>query len=232
MRSGCISSSSRRMPAGLELEDAGGVAAAEQLEHLLIVEVDAVEVERMRLAAPCHRSGGSCRPRARSPRRAGSRTSRFASSIVESVRSPRKSILSRPIFSHVGPSHCVTTSSVAARLVQRHDVVQRLRRDRPRPRRGSRVPGLALERLRRVDQLRRTPVLRVVQPLAARAPSRSAFSSVISSSSGTSFAMPSAVGQRRRPCTRADVPDRRPRLERSERDDLRDVPVLLRARSR
>ncbi len=32
--------------------------------------------------------------------------------MVESVRRPRKSILSRPTRSHVGPSHCVTMSSL------------------------------------------------------------------------------------------------------------------------
>ena len=34
----------------------------------------------------------------------------MARSITLSVRRPRKSILSRPTFSHVGPSHCVTIS--------------------------------------------------------------------------------------------------------------------------
>ncbi len=40
----------------------------------------------------------------------------LARSITLSVRRPRKSILSSPTFSHVGPSHCVTTSFSPAPL--------------------------------------------------------------------------------------------------------------------
>ena len=59
------------------------------------------------------RLASASRPTARKISSAGSvsRISFFANSIVESVRSPRKSILRRPTFSQVGPSHCVTASS-------------------------------------------------------------------------------------------------------------------------
>ena len=152
-----------------------------------------------------------------------SRISPLARSMTLSVRSPRKSIFSSPIRSHVGPSHCVTTSS-NRRLVQRHDLVQRTRRhDHPR-RVHRRVPRLALQHTRRVDQPRHHRVL-VVPLLQIRLLLQRLIERDVQLL-GHKLRELVDIGQWHVQHT-PHVPDRRPRLQRPERDDLRHVPVLL-----
>ena len=86
------------MPRRLELEDALGLAALEDLEGLGIVEREAFEVDRR-------------------PRDAAALMSRTAAARVVRLRRPRKSIFRSPAFSMSPISHWVVTTSLALSLL-------------------------------------------------------------------------------------------------------------------
>ena len=194
---------------GLELEDALGLAALEELEGLGVVEREA------------------CRGRA-ARRGAAALMSRTAAASVVRLRRPRKSIFSSPAFSMSPISHWVVTTSLALSLLGSFWSGTSSSSGRS----AITTPAACVPTLRFIPSSRRAKSSSRATSGSSSASRCSAGSSLIASSrvmfepGGDQLVDLLDAGQRdvQHP---ADVLDRRLGLERAEGADLGDVGVAV-----